>query len=90
MTADGAAQIITSIGSLIAACGSTTAVVMAVINRRGIQEVKKATDGMKSELVSAVKQNALAAGHAQGETKGHALGLEQGRHEERPAPTEGL
>lgn len=88
MTAEGFSSVINSVATLVAACASATAVVMAFVNRRGIQEVKKATDGMKDELVSAVRTGAVAAGHAEGETKGHAAGLEQGRHEERPLQTD--
>lgn len=90
MTGSEVAQIITALGSLIAALASAAALIMSVRNSRGIERVRVATDGMKDELVAATAQGSLARGTADGLITGHAAGLAQGRHEERPAKVAGM
>lgn len=51
MTGEEIAQIITSVAALIGAVGSSAALVLGVLNRSSIKEVKHATDGLSSTLV---------------------------------------
>ena len=48
--------------------------IVSLRNSRKITEIKKATDGMKDELVKVTRSNALKEGHAQGviDEKTHA------------------
>lgn len=62
MTGGELAQVITAIASLVAAIGSSVALVFGVVNRKGIQEVKQATDGMKDELVKVTGEKNFALG----------------------------
>jgi hypothetical protein len=81
MTAADVASIITATAALVAACGSATAVVMAVKNGRKIdgnseridtnsnriEEVHQATNGMKEQLVKVTGDAKFAEGVTQGE-----------------------
>ena len=60
------APIITSIASLIAACGSSLAVIMALWNGRKIKEIHEATNGMKDELVKVTGAAKFAEGVLEG------------------------
>ena len=71
MTGGEVAQIITSVATLIAACG---AILIGWWNARKIEEVHKATNSMKDELVAATAKSSKAEG------------LKEGRDERRPRP----
>ena len=59
MTGGEVAQIITSIATLIAACG---AILIGWWNAAKIEEVHKATNSMKDELVAATAKSSKAEG----------------------------
>ncbi len=59
MTGGEVAQIITSLATLVAACG---AVAMSFRNSRKIEEVHKATNSLTDRLVETTKTEAHAAG----------------------------
>ena len=63
------APIITSISALIAACGSSLAVIMALWNGRKIKEIHEATNGMKAELVKVTGEAKFAEGVLEGRTQ---------------------
>jgi hypothetical protein len=69
------APIITSLASLVAAVGSTLAVVMGIWNSTKIKEIHAATNGMKAELVKVTGD----AKFAEGVKEGHAEGVLEGR-----------
>jgi hypothetical protein len=69
------APIITSLASLVAACGSSLAVIMGVWNSWKIKEIHAATNGMKAELVRVTGD----AKFAEGVKEGHAEGVLEGR-----------
>ena len=69
------APIITSIASLVAAFGSSLAVIMGIWNSRKIKEIHTATNGMKAELVKVTGD----AKFAEGVKEGHAEGVAEGR-----------
>lgn len=61
------AQIITAIASLVAALGTVGAVILGLLNARGIREVHAATNGMKTELVKVTGEAKYAEGVEHGE-----------------------
>jgi hypothetical protein len=62
MTGTEVALIITSLATLVTAVG---AVVIGVRNSGKISDVKRATDGMKDQLVAATQKSAFAEGQKQ-------------------------
>ncbi len=73
------ASILTSAALLVSAVGSVLATILGLHNRRGIADVKEATNGMKAELVEEVRTAALAKGNLEGraEEKASANGEKQ-------------
>ena len=69
------APIIAAIASLVAACGSSLALVMGIWNGRKIKEIHTATNGMKAELVKVTGD----AKFAEGVKEGHAEGVAEER-----------
>lgn len=76
--------LITALAALVAACASGASIFVSMRNSRKIdantaqiKEVHDATNGMKTELVEAVRSGSLATGKAEG--------LAQGRAEDRKA-----
>jgi len=64
------ALVITAVGTLIAALSGLAVgiggLVISIRNRRSIEQVHKATNSMKDELVAEVREAALAQGLKQG------------------------
>jgi len=82
MTGAEIAQIITSMGALVAACASAASLVQSMLNGQkskrieaNVAVIEKATNSMKDALVAATAKASLA--------EGTAVGLQQGRNEER-------
>lgn len=76
------ASIIWSIGFLITSCASAASLVVSLRNGQkanriaaNVEVIEKATNSMKDQLVAATKIAGLA--------EGTAIGLEQGRNEDR-------
>jgi hypothetical protein len=61
------ASIITAVAALVAALGSSFAVVIGVLNSRKIQQVHDATNGMKDQLVKVTGDAKYAEGVKHGE-----------------------
>lgn len=90
MTGAEVAQIITSLGTLVAALASALTLLQSIRNgnkatriEANVLTIEKATNSMKDALVTATGKASLAEGTAAGIVEGHAAGLEQGRKEER-------
>ena len=61
------ANLLTAVGTLIAAGASSVGVLIAIRNSKKIEEVHVATNGMKAELVKVTGDAKYAEGREQGE-----------------------
>jgi hypothetical protein len=67
MSVHEVAEVLTAIGALIGAVGSTWSTIMSRQNSRDIKDVHTSTNSMKDELVAAVSAQRYAEGLAKRE-----------------------
>lgn len=73
------AAIYAIIGAIPTTIASISTLIVAIRSNTRIEEVKKATDGIKDELVRTTREQALLEGRETGRAEGVEVGKEQGK-----------